>query len=205
MNGVAIDSFGLRGLALAAVVAVAACQSGAPAKKADTGQDNPAPPPEPKVRDARPRADETQYYAPAESAVGTLQKAHSALAGFPADRTGRVDWVAALRRGVIEPRADLYGERQMTVMDLDVVMTDTRAMPYVVFPHKAHTEWLDCRNCHDGIFKPQAGANPISMNAIFKGRYCGVCHDKVAFSVYVCDRCHSLPQEEYAGKNAAAR
>lgn len=203
MNRAAIQSLRSRGLALAALVAVAACQSNAPAKEANATPENPAPPPKPTVREAKPRADETEYYAPTQPAVRTLQKAHSALAGFPADRKGRVDWVAALRRGVIEPRADLRGEQQMTVMDLDVVMTDTRAMPYVVFPHKAHTEWLDCRNCHDGIFKPQAGANPISMNEIFKGRYCGVCHDKVAFSVYICERCHSLPQEDHAGKRAA--
>jgi c(7)-type cytochrome triheme protein len=38
-------------------------------------------------------------------------------------------------------------------------------------------------------------ANAITMDAIFLGKYCGVCHDKVAFSNFVCERCHSIPHE----------
>lgn len=30
------------------------------------------------------------------------------------------------------------------------------------------------------------------MNDIFRGRYCGMCHDRVAFVTYFsCERCHS--------------
>ena len=42
-------------------------------------------------------------------------------------------------------------------------------------------------------FVADENANPIKKEEIFKGRYCGVCHDKVAFSSFVCERCHSIP------------
>ncbi|MCB1742637.1 MAG: hypothetical protein KDK91_19840, partial [Gammaproteobacteria bacterium] len=54
-------------------------------------------------------------------------------------------------------------------------------------------EWLACSNCHPRPFKEIAGGNPTSMDEIFKGRSCGMCHDKVAFSTFVCERCHSIP------------
>ncbi len=79
------------------------------------------------------------------------------------------------------------------VLDLDVIMRNTREMPPVRFPHKAHTLWLACANCHPEPFEPRAGANRIAMADIFRGRYCGVCHDRVAFiTFYSCPRCHSV-------------
>ena len=66
-------------------------------------------------------------------------------------------------------------------MDLNIVREVKGSMPDVVYPHKQHTEWLDCSNCHPAIFKPQKGANQISMAGILLGQQCGVCHGKVAF------------------------
>jgi c(7)-type cytochrome triheme protein len=67
-------------------------------------------------------------------------------------------------------------------------------MPYVKFPHNSHTEWLACSNCHDKLFIPKAGANPITMEKIFRGEYCGTCHDRIAFITHTsCERCHSVP------------
>ena len=40
----------------------------------------------------------------------------------------------------------------MQVLKLDIVMRNTAEMPYVTFPHESHTMWLECSNCHDGIF-----------------------------------------------------
>jgi hypothetical protein len=48
-------------------------------------------------------------------------------------------------------------------MDLNIVREVKGSMPDVVYPHKQHTEWLDCSNCHPAIFVPQKGANQISM------------------------------------------
>ncbi len=129
------------------------------------------------------------------NAVFTLQDPHVAMGDFPLDRRKQINWVETLDAGLIQPRADLKGERDMLVMDMDIIMKNTQSMPYVKFPHKAHTKWLDCSNCHPKIFIPRKRANPISMNKVLRGQYCGVCHDKVAFSLFICERCHSVPHE----------
>jgi c(7)-type cytochrome triheme protein len=80
-------------------------------------------------------------------------------------------------------------------MDLNIVREVKGSMPDVVYPHKQHTEWLDCSNCHPAIFIPQKGANAISMAAILMGEKCGVCHGKVAFPVSECRLCHSKKKD----------
>ncbi len=128
-------------------------------------------------------------------AMIVLQDPLTAMADFPIDRRKQINWVATLDAGLINPRADLKGEGEMLVMDMDILMKNTQFMPYVKFPHQAHTRWLDCSNCHPAIFIPQEHANPISMNKVLRGEYCGVCHDKVAFALFTCERCHSVPHE----------
>jgi c(7)-type cytochrome triheme protein len=130
------------------------------------------------------------------SAIKALQDPTDAMSSFPYDRRGGIDWVKALKLGVIQPRADLKGENQMMTMDLDIIFKDTGNMPWVRFPHIAHTEWLDCSNCHPKIFIPQKGANNPSMDGILAGEHCGRCHDKVAFALWVCERCHSVPHKD---------
>jgi c(7)-type cytochrome triheme protein len=104
----------------------------------------------------------------------------------------RVDWVKALGEQRITPRADrLDAKAAPIVMDLNIVREVKGSMPDVVYPHKQHTEWLDCSNCHPAIFIPQKGANQISMASILLGQKCGVCHGKVAFPVSECRLCHS--------------
>lgn len=104
----------------------------------------------------------------------------------------RVDWVKALHDGEISPRYErLSDDAKPVVMDLNIVREVKGSMPDVVYPHKQHTEWLDCSNCHPAIFIPQKGANQISMASILLGQSCGVCHGKVAFPVSECRKCHS--------------
>lgn len=129
------------------------------------------------------------------NAVFTLQDPRVAMGDFPLDRRKQINWVETLDTGLIQPRADLKGGGDMLVMDMDILMKNTQSMPYVKFPHKAHTEWLDCSNCHPKIFIPREHANSISMNEVLRGQYCGVCHDKVAFSLFICERCHSVPHK----------
>jgi len=132
---------------------------------------------------------------PSNDAIRALQEPAEALSAFPLDRRGGVDWVKALALGIIEPRADLKGEGQMQVMDLDILFKDTGEMPWVKFPHKAHTQWLACSNCHPDIFVMKQGANQPSMDGILAGEHCGRCHDKVAFALWTCERCHNVPHE----------
>jgi c(7)-type cytochrome triheme protein len=62
-----------------------------------------------------------------------------------------------------------------------------------IFPHWVHRLQFKCHVCHDAIFVMKAGVNPITMDAIEKGTYCGVCHNgKTAFQATfeACTRCH---------------
>lgn len=101
----------------------------------------------------------------------------------------------ALNEGLIKPRSKLSGGETMEVLDLDVIMRNTKEMPFVKFPHRSHTLWLACANCHPDPFPAKAGATAIRMADIFRGQFCGKCHDRVAFiTFFSCVRCHSVPQ-----------
>jgi len=136
---------------------------------------------------------EDGIHDPANPALKSLQEPADALAAFPQDRRGGIDWVKALDLGIINPRETLNGEEGMLFMDMDIIFTDTGQMPFVRFPHLAHTKWLDCSNCHPKIFIPQKGFNNPSMDGILAGEHCGRCHDKIAFALWICERCHSVP------------
>lgn len=136
--------------------------------------------------------DDGQHDA-SNDALSVLQDPTVALKDFPLDRRQQVNWVQTLDQGLIQPRPSLTGSGEMLVMDMDILFTNTQDMPHVRFPHLPHTRWLDCSNCHPKIFIPRRGANPVSMNKILRGEFCGVCHDKVAFSLFICERCHSVP------------
>lgn len=108
----------------------------------------------------------------------------------------QVNWVKSLDGGKIKPRQDLVDPNaKPVIMDLNVIREVKGSMPDVVYPHKQHTEWLDCSNCHPAIFIPQKGANQISMASILLGQKCGVCHGKVAFPVSECRLCHSKKKD----------
>lgn len=130
-----------------------------------------------------PENDGTHALQPPLTAFATLNKSNVG---------NRVDWVSSLAENKIAPRFDRNDPNaKPMVMDLNIVREVKGSMPDVVYPHKQHTEWLDCSNCHPAIFVPQKGANQISMAAILLGQKCGVCHGKVAFPVSDCRRCHS--------------
>jgi c(7)-type cytochrome triheme protein len=130
---------------------------------------------------------------PDNEGTHVLQAPRDAFGNLPKTSSGnRVDWVAALEKSQIAPRYDrLDPGAKPVIMDLNIVREVKGSMPNVVYPHKQHTEWLDCSNCHPAIFLPQKGANQISMAGILLGKQCGVCHGKVAFPVAECRRCHS--------------
>lgn len=136
-----------------------------------------------------------------------LQTPKSAFDILPKSKSGNyVNWVKALDEKKIAPRYDRNDvDAQPIVMDLNIVREVKGSMPNVVYPHKQHTEWLDCSNCHPAIFIPQKGANNISMASILLGEACGVCHGKVAFPVSECRRCHSQPKSKSTGAKAAAK
>lgn len=127
--------------------------------------------------------------------IDILQSPGNALANFPRDKGGVIDWVGVLDNGLVNPRSDVQGKEEMYATDFDVIMKNTSSMPFVRFPHLPHTKWLTCKNCHPGIFLPQKGGNFITMAAIIQGEYCGVCHGKVAFPPLECGKCHNVPND----------
>ena len=186
---------------VAAAVEPAANTSGASAADINSfnrllkpvGKRNPAPA-EDGIHD--PSNDGTIALMAPLAAYGPLPKS---LAG------NRVNWVKALEEGKINPRWDRANPAEApVVIDLNIVREVKGSMPDVVYPHKQHTEWLDCSNCHPAIFIPQKGANSISMAAILLGEKCGVCHGKVAFPVSECRLCHSKKKDFRPAQAAAA-
>ncbi|MEO5331740.1 MAG: hypothetical protein H7839_06920 [Magnetococcus sp. YQC-5] len=137
---------------------------------------------------------------PTSPAMQLLQSPSQALSAIPEGKWGEVDWMRAIKEGIIKPYASLNGKQNMEILDLDIILTNTKTMPHVRFPHESHTRWLACSNCHPEIFIPKKGANAMPMDAIFKGRFCGTCHGRVAFSVYICQRCHSITHENSPAK-----
>lgn len=136
---------------------------------------------------------EDGIHDPANEGTSSLQPPLTAFGQLPKSNNGnRVDWVKSLNDNAIKPRFDRNDPTvNAMVMDLNIVREVKGSMPDVVYPHKQHTQWLDCSNCHPAIFIPQKGANQISMAAILLGQKCGVCHGKVAFPISDCRRCHS--------------
>lgn len=143
-----------------------------------------------------PPPDKDGIHDPASPGSTTLQPPRAAFEPLPKGTSGNyVDWVQALAGSKIQPRYDrIDPDAKPVVMDLNIVREVKGSMPNVVYPHKQHTEWLDCSNCHPAIFVPQKGANQMSMASILLGQGCGVCHGKVAFPVAECRRCHSQPK-----------
>jgi len=136
---------------------------------------------------------ESGIHDPTNDMTLQLQPPSVAFAGLPRSMAGNhIDWVKSLDSKGITPRWDRNDPTAAAVvMDLNIVREVKGSMPDVVYPHKQHTEWLDCSNCHPAIFVPQKGANQISMASILLGQKCGVCHGKVAFPVSECRLCHS--------------
>lgn len=132
---------------------------------------------------------------PTSPALPNMQNPSQSLSALPLGRWGEIDWMQALNRKSIRPRANIKTEGAMEVLDLDIVMTNTKTMPHVRFPHSSHTQWLACSNCHPTPFVAQKGGNTMPMDSILKGKFCGMCHGKVAFSIYICQRCHNVVHE----------
>lgn len=145
---------------------------------------------------------------PKSPAISVLQEPGDALSVLAADAPdpgigNQVRWVKAIEKGLINPRSNIFPETKMEVLDLDIYLDIGGSMPVVRFPHRAHTYWLDCKNCHDQLFARVAGQSPISMLKILEGEQCGRCHGAVAFPLPECLRCHSVPQSDFPAIEAA--
>jgi len=161
--------------------------------------DGKAPPPEVVVRKPRRPA-----YHPPAAAQPTVTEAkverRPALPDWdtlykklPREEDGSVDWDDALGKKIIAPMPGTDPKAaEQTVFDYNVELVPEGLPAFkVVFPHKPHTQWLGCPNCHTEIFQMKRGADPITMAKILAGEYCGRCHGKVSFALTSCARCHT--------------
>lgn len=140
-----------------------------------------------------------ELHDPAMAELGLLQNPGEVLSRLPRDGAGnQVDWDKALEKGYIRPYANVRSKTQNNVLDLNVLRRNTGEMDMVSFPHKQHTEWLSCSNCHESLFKSKAGATKFGMFDILNGEYCGRCHGAVAFPLTECKRCHNVPRSPVA-------
>lgn len=166
---------------LAALLLIGAVDSGAQSwsrLKADGLHD----PKSPAVRDKQEPADALSALAKQAPDVGI---------------GNQVRWVHALDQQLIAPRTNLWPDTKIRVLDQDIYLDIGGSMGVVRFPHRPHTMWLDCSNCHDHIFKSEAGATEITMLQILEGEQCGICHGAVAFPLTECNRCHSVRQTDF--------
>jgi c(7)-type cytochrome triheme protein len=114
--------------------------------------------------------------------------------GLPRARFGNgIDWTRALGEGFIEPKKSIIEENYQpfdftSKLDLEA---DWGLIPGAEFPHEIHQEWLDCANCHPDIFNiKKKGTQKFDMQYNLEGKFCGVCHLRVAFPMDNCSRCH---------------
>jgi c(7)-type cytochrome triheme protein len=136
---------------------------------------------------------------PKNPSLHLLQNPAKTLSALPRGESGdQVNWVKALNNNYINPSIKLRSNIQVEVLDLNILFPNTGEMDMVDFPHKQHTEWLACSNCHEKIFKYKARATKFGMFDILNGEYCGRCHGAVAFPLTECKRCHNLPRTSTA-------
>jgi c(7)-type cytochrome triheme protein len=117
--------------------------------------------------------------------------------GWPRERLGNgVDWEKAEKEGKITPVDFLEGvsiKRDKLVVQKDFELgAKTAGMPNIIFSHQKHTIWNGCELCHPEIFIGiKKGITKYSMVELYEGKYCGVCHNNVAFPLLDCQRCHT--------------
>lgn len=109
---------------------------------------------------------------------------------LPKDDIDEVDWMAAMREGIIRPRAaiDGPGDPEANLFKFNFYLPGPDPTMDAYFPHQSHTEWLTCESCHAKVFRYRG--TELNMDAIFSGEYCAKCHGIVAFALDSCNRCH---------------
>ena len=129
---------------------------------------------------------------PASPAIGQLQEPREALSALAPDTAGnQVRWVRSLEQGEIAPRSNILEGTEVRLREDDILLNLKGGTPIVRFPHRAHTLWLDCSNCHETPFVSKIGANKLDMRRILQGEQCGLCHGAVSFPLTECNRCHN--------------
>jgi len=106
-----------------------------------------------------------------------------------------IDWMQAMRTGLINPRSSINSSRFAMQLPeklkIPIKLRTTSPRSDVTFSHQEHFALLDCSSCHPDIFNiKKKGTEAFSMERNIYGNFCGVCHLRVAFPMNDCKRCH---------------
>ena len=114
----------------------------------------------------------------------------------PEFSSGLVDWLEAERRAFTKPADYVEGvslrpDRLGIDRDFSISARERTWLGEVDFPHQKHARWCGCEACHPEIFPTTArGGIAFKMKDVVAGDFCGACHNKVAFPIASCTRCH---------------
>lgn len=133
--------------------------------------------------------------------------------GLPMDKYKLVDWAKVVKEKIIDPPYSLDPDAKPAdeqILDMDILFeTKSDFMDNVIFPHYIHTWWLKCEICHESvggpIFEPVAGGNDVMMVEMAGGKWCGRCHNRIAFPLADCKRCHVSPKNAKVDENVVRR
>lgn len=131
--------------------------------------------------------------------IESLEDRDSALALLPRDNAGGVDWVQAVAREVIRPRARISGAASGPQAESGYDFYLKGDGPEAYFPHSTHTYWVDCQSCHPAIYRYR-GADSVTVAPGHADNSCGACHGTAAFSSQACERCHAALGSLPAGR-----
>lgn len=126
-------------------------------------------------------------------------KFYATVAKLPKGRFGNgVDWAAAERDGLVKPKDFIEGvsfpKRKMQIEKSNVNMSARiEGMQDIIFSHKDHAAWTGCEMCHPDPWSVKGKTTKSTMEEIFQGKFCGICHGKAAFPLTDCGRCHLKP------------
>lgn len=125
---------------------------------------------------------------------GPYRKLFQELADLPPARFGNeIDWVEALALGKIAPKNSLYDDYEPVSYESEPLKLEAKwtGIPPAYFPHEEHQSWHDCADCHPDLFNiKKRTTEHFEMVYNLEGKFCGVCHLRVAFPFDDCKGCH---------------
>ena len=110
-----------------------------------------------------------------------------------AEYGNKIDWLTAVEKSQIRPRRSvlLHQRKAMEYGERLELQAEWSYVPPAFFPHESHSKWLDCGDCHPGIFNiKKKSTKHFRMEYILGGKFCGSCHLRVAFPIDNCNGCH---------------
>lgn len=130
--------------------------------------------------------------------LGKAPEFSKAVEGLPRGRFGNgIDWELAEEQGKIKLVDSLPGisivRKPLQIPPDSNIEAKVSSLPEILFSHKKHAVWNGCESCHPDVFGVKNGSTKYTMQQVFDGRYCGLCHGTVAFPTIDCARCHTKP------------